>query len=100
MYCVDVNEYRSLLPGCAMLIRYSLSLRPGKLGYQPRSAEKNLYNEYVTWHPNFENPEEISIKVVASKLNRWKHETEIIHAHCNCNESRLVNPCPIYLLKH
>ena len=99
-YCVDINKYTSLLPGCAMLIGYSLLLRPGEVGYQPRSDEKNLYNKSVKWHPNFENPQEISIKVDASKTNRWKHKTEIIYAHCNCDKSIRIIPCPVHLLKH
>ena len=65
MCCVDINKYMSLLPESAMLIGYSLVLRPGEIGYQPRSDEKNLYNESVTWHPNFENPQEISMKIDA-----------------------------------
>ena len=95
MYCVDINKYTSLLPGCAMLIGYSLLLRPGEIGYQPRSDEKNLYNKSITWHPNFDNPQEISMKVDASK-----HETEIIYAHCKGDKSRHVIQCPVYLLKH
>ena len=100
MYCVDTNKYTSLLPGCAMLIGYSLLLRPGEVGYQPRSNEKNLYNRSITWIPNFDNPQEISIKVEASKTNRRKTKTEIIYAHCNCNKSIRIIPCPIHLLKH
>ena len=83
-----------------MLIRYSLLLRPGKVGYQPNSDEKNPRNESVTWHPNFESPQEISTKVDASKTNRWKHETEITYAHCNCDKSRRIIPSLVYLLKH
>ena len=64
-----------------MLIVYSLFLRQGEVRYQPRSDEKNLYNESVTEHPNFESPQEISTEVEASKTNTWKHKTEIIHAH-------------------
>ena len=37
--------YASLLPGYAMLIGYSLLLRPGEVGYQTRSDERNLYNK-------------------------------------------------------
>ena len=70
LYCVALNKYTSLLPGCAILIRYSLLPRPGEVGYQPRSDEANLYNKSVTWHPNFEHPQEISMKDDASKTNR------------------------------
>ena len=83
-----------------MLIRHSLFLRPAEVEHQPESGEKNLYNESVTWHPNFEKPPEISIKVDASKTNRWKHETEIIYANCNCDKSRRIIPCLVHLLKH
>ena len=69
-----------------MLIRYSLFLRPGKVGSQSRSDEKNLYDKSVTCHPNFDNPQDISIKVDASKTNRWKHKTENIYARCNCDQ--------------
>ena len=69
MQCVDANKYTSSLPGCAMLIEYSGFLRPEKVGYQPRSDEKNLYNEFVTWHPNFENLQDISVEVEASQTN-------------------------------
>ena len=100
MHCVDINDHASLVPGCAMLVEYSLLLRPGKIGYQPTSDEKNLYNESVTWQPNFENPQEISIDVEASKTNRWRHKTEITQAHCNCDESRRIIPCAVDLLKH
>ena len=76
MYFVDINKYTSLLPGCTMLIGYSVLLR---------SDEKNLYNKSVTWHPKFENPQEILIEGEASKTNRWKHKTEIIYAHIVMN---------------
>ena len=45
-----------------MLIGCSLLLRPGEIEYQPKYKEKNLHDESVTWHPNFENPQEISLK--------------------------------------
>ena len=99
-YCVDTKSYTSLLPGCAMLIGYCLLLRPGEIGYQPKSDEKNLYNRSITWHPKFEDPKEISIKVEASKTNRWRHKTEIIYTHCNCNNPNRIIPCPVHLLKH
>ena len=66
LYSVDTNKCTSSLPGCAMLIVYSLLVRPGEVGHQPKSGEKNL-----TWHPNFEPPQEISIQKDASKTNRW-----------------------------
>ena len=83
-----------------MLTGYSILLRPGEIGYQPRLDEKNLYNESVTRHPKFENSQEISIKVEASKTNRWKHKTQIIYAHCYCDKSRRIIPCTVHLLKH
>ena len=83
-----------------MLIRYFLFLRPGEEGCHQRSDEKNLYNKSVTWHPNSENPKELSLKVDASKTNRWKHKTEISYAHCNCDRSRRIIPCPVHLLEH
>ena len=100
IFCVDTNKYLDLLPGCAVLIGYSLLLRPGEIGYQPKSKEKNLYNNSITWHPEFKDPKEISIEVEASKTNRWKHKTEIIYAKCNCNKSNRIIPCPVHLLKH
>ena len=99
-YCVDTKSYKSLLPGCAMLIGYSLLLRPGEIGFQQKSEEKNLYNKSIKWHPKFADPQEISIKVEASKTNRWKHKTEIIYAHCNCDKPKRIIPCPVHLLKH
>ena len=40
------------------------------------------------------------MKVDASKINRWKHKTQIIYAHCNRDESMRTTPCPVHLLKH
>ena len=82
-----------------MLIGHSLLLKPGEIGYQPRSDEKNFYNKCITWHLKFQNPKEISIKSDASKTSRWKHKTEIIYAHCNCNEPKRMLPCPVHLFK-
>ena len=48
MYCVDINKYTSLLPGCAIFIRHSLLLRPVKIRYHTKSDEKSLYSESVT----------------------------------------------------
>ena len=76
------------------------SLETGEVGYQSRSDEKNLYNKSVTWHPNFENPQKTSIEIEATKTNRWKHETEIIHAHCNCDKSRRIIPGPVHSSNH
>ena len=67
MYCVDVSKDASLLPGCPMLIGCCILLRSGKEGYQPRSDGKKLCDESATWHPNFESPQEISMKVDAFK---------------------------------
>ena len=40
------------------------------------------------------------LKMDASKTNRWKHKTEIIYAHCNCDESMCIISCFVHLLKH
>ena len=72
------------------MIGYSLLSRPGEMRYQPKSDEKNLYNRSVTLHPNFDNLQEISMKVDASKTNRWKHKTEIIYAHRKAKNFFLV----------
>ena len=48
----------------------------------------------------FRNPQKISMKVDASKTNRGKHDTEIIHALCNCDESRGIIPCLVHSLQH
>ena len=99
-YCVDINNYTDLLPGCAVLLGYALLLRPGEIGYQKNSIGKNLYNKTIKWHPNFMDPKEISIKVEASKTNRWKNKTEIIYTKCNCKNRKRITPCPVHLLKH
>ena len=100
MHCVDVNNYTSSLPGCALLIRYMLPLTPGEVRCQPNLDEKSLHDESITWHPKFENPQGISIKVKASKTNRWKHETKIIHALYNCDEPMCIISCLVPLLQH
>ena len=53
------------------------------MGYQPKSGEKNSCNKSIACDPDFNNPKETSIKVEASKTNRWKRKTEIIYTHCN-----------------
>ena len=83
-----------------MLIEHSLFLRPEEVGYQRKSDAKNFYDESVTWHSNFEDPQEISIKVDASKTNRWKYKMETIYTHCKCDESMRITPRPVRLLKH
>ena len=83
-----------------VLIEHFFLLRPGEVGSLPGSDEKNLLNESLTWHPKFEDPLEISIQLEASKTSSWKHETLFIHARCNCDESVLIIPCPVHLLKH
>ena len=100
LFCVNTNEYMDLLPACAVLIGYSLLLRPGEIGYKPHSSEKNLYNKSINWHPNYDSPNEISIEVDASKTNRRKNRTEIIYAYCNCDKNNRIIPCPVHLLKH
>ena len=99
VYCVDENNYDSVMIGCALLIGYSLLLRPGEIGHQPRSTEKNLLNNAIQWHPSFLDPKEISTEVEASKTNRWKHKTEIIYTSCNCEKSVRITPCPVHYLK-
>ena len=83
-----------------MLTEYSLLLRPGEVGYQPRSDEKSLHNECVTWHPNFETPQDLSMKVDAAKTNRWKLKTKIIYVHCNCDKSVRIISGLVQLLKN
>ena len=99
-FCVDTHNYDDILVSCALLIGYSLLLRPGEIGYKPESQEKHLLNNSINWHPSFANPREISIEVVASKTNRWKHKTEIIYASCNCHKEIRIIPCPVHYLKY
>ena len=99
LYCIDNNNYNDVMIGCALLIGYFLLLRPGEVGHQPRSHEKDLLNNAITWHPSFHFPEEISIEVEASKTNRWRHKTEIIYASCNCYNKIRTTPCPVHFLK-
>ena len=100
LHCVDIHKYDEILPSVATLIGYALLLRPGEIGYQPKSKEKNLLNGSIFWHPSFENPKEISTIVKASKTNRWGHKTEIIYAACNCNRISRIIPCPVHYLKY
>ena len=99
VFCVNNNIYEDIMIGCAVLLGYALLLRPGEIGHQPKSGEKDLLNKSITWHPSFEDPREISTEVEASKTNRWKHKTEIIYASCNCYERLRITPCPVHYLK-
>ena len=45
-YCVDINKYASLLPGCAISIKCYLPLRPGEVRYKPKSDGKDLHDEF------------------------------------------------------
>ena len=98
-YCVELNEYIDLLPACAVLLGYALLLRPGEIGYKPKSKEKKLLNKSISWHPNFDAPIEISMEVVASKTNRRNERTEVVYTHCNCEDKNKVTPCPVHILK-
>ena len=99
-FCVNIHKYNDIMVSCALLIGYSLLLRPGEIGYKPDSQEKSLLNNSINWHPSFTNPREISIEVIASKTNRWRHKTEIVYASCNCNKDIRIIPCPVHFLKY
>ena len=98
LFCVNNNIYEDIMVGCALLIGYSLLLRPGEIGHQPRSSEKDLLNKSIVWNPSFSSPKEISIEVEASKTNRWKHKTEI-YMPLNCDDSIRILSCPVHYLK-
>ena len=91
MHALNIRNYTDAMRSVALLTAYCLLLRPGAIGFQKRSQEKNLLNKSINWHPSFENAKEISIKVEASKTNRWGHKTEIIYASCNCKKIKSSN---------
>ena len=100
MYCVDIIKYTILLPACAKLIEYFLFLTPEKLKCQPKLLKNDLQDDFVQWHPKFEDPLESLIKVKAFKINSWENETEIMYAHCDCGKPPRSMPCSAHLLKH